>query len=66
MKAKISTLPFSGGVADDAMTEREFITKANALLREFDAIVARTRKTSERIARLEKRNRELRAAFRNG
>lgn len=66
MKAKTSTLPLAGGVADDDMTEREFILKANAMLREFDAIIARTRKTSERIARLEKRSRELRAVFRKG
>lgn len=66
MKAKTPALPFLGSNAAAEMTEREFLTKANAMLREFDTILARTRKSSERIAQLEKRSRELRAAFRKG
>lgn len=62
MKAKISTLPFSPA----EITEHEFTAKANELLREFDTILARTRRKSERIARLERRTQELRAALRKG
>lgn len=64
MKAKTPALPFLGSDSAEEMTEKEFISKSNAMLREFDAIIARTRKTSERIARLQKRSRELREAFR--
>ena len=66
MKAKTPALPFLESETDAEMTEQQFTIKANAMLREFDAILARTRKTSERITRLEKRSRELRATFRKG
>lgn len=62
MKAKLHTLP----LALEEMTEHEFTAKANELLREFDTILARTRRKSERIARLERRTQELRAALRKG
>lgn len=59
MKAKTPALPFLGSNAAAEMTEREFLTKANAMLREFDTILARTRKSSERIERLREKSRRL-------
>jgi hypothetical protein len=66
MKAKTPALSFPGSESDAEMTEREFIIKANAMLREFDAILARTRKTSERIERLRQKSRRLSQELRRG
>ncbi len=62
MKAKMHTLP----LAPEEMTDHEFTAKANELLREFDTILARTRKTSRRIERLRLESRRLSAELRKG
>ena len=62
MKAKTQTLPSLLG----DMTESAFVAKANAMLREFDAILARTRKKSQRIEQLKQETRRLAAELHKG
>ena len=62
MKAKTQALP---SILGD-MPESHFTAKANELLREFDTILARTRKTSQRIERLRLESRRLSAELRKG
>ncbi len=60
MKAKPQALP----LAAEEMTYREFLDRANAYFREFDAITERSRKRSQNIERLKLETRRLMAQLR--